>query len=400
MAMQTVNRGRHDVVVVGGRVAGSATAMLLARLGHDVVVVDQASFPSDTVSTHSIARSGVVQLHRWGLLDEVLDSGAPAIRQVTFHAGGASVSRTIKHKAGVDVVVAPRRYVLDTILAGAAERAGAEVRAGVTVTGVRRDGRGRVVGVDGHDHTGAAVQLGARWVVGADGLGSRVARSVGAAINELRPAGGAAQYAYYQGIPWDGIEFFVAARSFAGVFPTHDGQACIWVCTPAADARAVRRRTRSRVEAFDQLLARSAPQLATRLRQARRTSPVRGMLRQPNQLRQAFGPGWALVGDAGYYRDAVTAYGISDAFHHAELLAVALDQALGADPEDTAALAGYQRQRDQALREIFEITCRLAAYPPVPRFIELQKQLGAAIDTQAAALAARPIPGRCLLATV
>jgi flavin-dependent dehydrogenase len=290
--------------------------------------------------------------------------------------------------------------VLDTILAGAAERAGAEVRAGVTVTGVRRDGRGRVVGVDGHDHTGAAVQLGARWVVGADGLGSRVARSVGAAINELRPAGGAAQYAYYQGIPWDGIEFFVAARSFAGVFPTHDGQACIWVCTPAADARAVRRRTRSRVEAFDQLLARSAPQLATRLRQARRTSPVRGMLRQPNQLRQAFGPGWALVGDAGYYRDAVTAYGISDAFHHAELLAVALDQALGADPEDTAALAGYQRQRDQALREIFEITCRLAAYPPVPRFIELQKQLGAAIDTQAAALAARPIPGRCLLATV
>jgi flavin-dependent dehydrogenase len=400
MAMQTVNRGRHDVVVVGGRVAGSATAMLLARLGHDVVVVDQAWLPSDTVSTHSIARSGVVQLHRWGLLDEVLDSGAPAIRQVTFHAGGASVSRTIKHKAGVDVVVAPRRYVLDTILAGAAERAGAEVRAGVTVTGVRRDGRGRVVGVDGHDHTGAAVQLGARWVVGADGLGSRVARSVGAAINELRPAGGAAQYAYYQGIPWDGIEFFVAARSFAGVFPTHDGQACIWVCTPAADARAVRRRTRSRVEAFDQLLARSAPQLATRLRQARRTSPVRGMLRQPNQLRQAFGPGWALVGDAGYYRDAVTAYGISDAFHHAELLAVALDQALGADPEDTAALAGYQRQRDQALREIFEITCRLAAYPPVPRFIELQKQLGAAIDTQAAALAAWPIPGRCLLATV
>ena len=100
--MQTANRSRHDVVVVGGRVAGSATAMLLARLGHDVVVVDQASFPSDTVSTHSIARSGVVQLRRWGLLDEVLDSGAPAIRQVTFNAAGESVSRTIKEKSGVD----------------------------------------------------------------------------------------------------------------------------------------------------------------------------------------------------------------------------------------------------------------------------------------------------------
>src|SRR5512132_2029851 len=250
----TSNRSRYDVVVVGGRVAGSATAMLLARLGHDVVVVDQASFPSDTVSTHSIARSGVVQLRRWGLLDEVVESGAPAIRQVTLHAAGESISRTIKDKAGVDCLVAPRRYVLDTILATAAARAGAQVRPGVTVTGLRRDGRGRVVGVCGRDRAGAPVELGARYVVGADGLRSRVARSVGAAINEARPAGGAAQYAYYAGVPWDGIEFFVAARSFAGVFPTHHGQACIWVCNPAADAGAVRRGTRSREEAFDQLL--------------------------------------------------------------------------------------------------------------------------------------------------
>ena len=122
------NRNRHDVVIVGGRVAGSATAMLLARLGHDVVVLDQASFPSDTTSTHAIARSGVVQLHRWGLLDTVTGSGAPAIRQVTFHALGESVSRTIKHKAGVGFLIAPRRYVLDTILAAAAEQAGADVR--------------------------------------------------------------------------------------------------------------------------------------------------------------------------------------------------------------------------------------------------------------------------------
>ncbi|HET9557279.1 MAG TPA: FAD-dependent monooxygenase, partial [Actinomycetota bacterium] len=281
--MQTANQSRHDVVIVGGRVAGSATAMLLARLGHDVVVVDQASFPSDTVSTHSISRSGVVQVRRWDLLDEVLDSGAPAIRQVTFHAGGESVSRVIKEKSGVDLVVAPRRYVLDTILAAAAERAGAEVRPGVTVTGVQRDGRGRVVGVTGHDHTGTPVELGAGWVIGADGLGSRVAGLVDATIIEAGPAGGAAQYAYYTGIPWSGIEFFVAERSFAGVFPTHHGQACIWVCTPSADAKAVRRRTRSREEAFGELLERSAPQLAERLGQARRTSPVQGMLRQPNQ---------------------------------------------------------------------------------------------------------------------
>jgi len=354
--MQTANRSRHDVVVAGGRVAGSATAMLLARLGHDVVVLDQASFPSDTVSTHSIARSGVVQLRRWGLLDEVLDSGAPAIRQVTFNAGGESTTRTIKDKAGVDFLVAPRRYVLDTILATAAEHAGAEVRSGVTVTGLQRDGRGRVVGVDGRDRSGAMVELGARFVVGADGLRSRVAELVGAAINEAGRAGGATQYAYYAGGRWVGFEFFVAERSFAGVFPTHDGQACIWVCTPSADAKAVRRRTPSRVEAFGQLLERSHPELALRLRHARRTSPVQGMLRQPNQLRQAFGPGWALVGDAGYYRDAITAYGISDAFRDAELLAAALNQALRGAVEEPTALAGYQQQRDQALREIFELT--------------------------------------------
>jgi flavin-dependent dehydrogenase len=396
--MHTPTHHRHDVVVVGGRVAGSATAMLLARLGHDVVVVDQALFPSDTVSTHSIARSGVVQLRRWGLLDEVLDSGAPAIRQFTFHALGESLSRPIKHKAGVDLLVAPRRYVLDTIIATAAQQAGAQVRTGVTVTGVRRDGRGRVVGVDGHDRAGAAIDIAARYVVGADGLGSRVARSVGAAITQVGPAQGAAQYAYYQGIPWTGIEFFVAERALAGVFPTNDGQACVWICTPSADAKAVRRGTGSRVEAFGELLERSAPQLAERLRHAHRASPVRGMLRQPNQVRRAFGPGWALVGDAGYYRDAVTGYGISDAFRDGELLAVTLDQVLRGDAEETAALAGYQHHRDQALREIFQITRHMAAYPPVPAFIHLQKQLSAAIDRQAVTLAAWPLPGERLLA--
>jgi flavin-dependent dehydrogenase len=397
--MDTINQGCHDVVVVGGRVAGAATAMLLARLGHDVAVLDQASLPSDTVSTHAISRSGVVQLHRWGLLDEVLDSGAPAIRQFTFHALGASVSRPVKHKAGVDLLVAPRRYLLDTILAAAAQRAGAQVRLGVTVTGMHRDRHGRVVGVYGHDRAGAQVEIGARYVVGADGLRSPVARWVGATITQARPAVGATQYAYYTGLPWTGIEFFLAPGSLAGVFPTHHGQACIWICNPSTEAKAVRRRTRSRVEAFDELLERSAPPLAERLRHAHRTSPVQGMLRLPNLVRQAFGPGWALVGDAGYHRDAVTGHGISDAFHHAELLAVALDEALRGDLLETTALARYQQQRDQALREIFQLTNRLAAYPPVPTFIELQRQLSAAIDTQAQALAARPIPGQHLLAT-
>ena len=397
--MQTANQSRHDVVVVGGRVAGSATAMLLARLGHDVVVVDQGSFASDTISTHSIARSGVVQLCRWGLLDEVLDSGAPAIREVTFHSGGESVSRQIKDKAGVDLVLAPRRYVLDSLLGTAAERAGADVRYGVSVSAVQRDDRGRAAGVVGRDLTGAPILINARYVVGADGQRSRVAHSVDAAVSYDGGANGATQYAYYSGIPWTGIELFVAARSFAGVFPTHDGEACIWVCAPATDAGEVRRRTNSRADAFNVLLARSAPELFERLRKARRTSPVRGVLRQPNRLRRAYGPGWALVGDAGCHHDAVTACGISDAFRDAELLALALDQALCGNADEATALGRYEQRRNRALTEIFEITCSLAAYPPVPTFVELQKRLAAAIDKEAAALAARPIPGKRLAAT-
>ena len=250
---------RHDVVVVGARAAGAATALLLGRLGHDVVLVDRAVFPADTVSTHQIARPGVVLLHRWGLLDAVLASGAPAIRRVTFTADGESVTRTVKHKAGVDLLVAPRRYVLDTIVADAAARAGADVRPGVTVDGVRFDDAGRAVGVYGRDGTGADVEIRARFVVGADGLRSTVARSVRAETTEYRGDQGAVQYAYYTGPAWDGIELHVADRALAGVFPTHGGEACIWVGTPSAHAHASRRRAAPRAEAFTAQVTRAEP---------------------------------------------------------------------------------------------------------------------------------------------
>lgn len=386
-------RSRHDVVIVGARAAGAATALLLARLGHDVLLVDRVEFPADTLSTHQIARTGVVALHRWGVLPAVLASGAPAIRQISFTAAGESVARVVKDKAGVDLLVAPRRYVLDTLVAEAAARAGAQTRLGVTVTGVRLDDLGRAAGVYGHDRSGAPIRIDARFVVGADGLGSRVARSVGAEITEFRGDDGAVQYAYFTGLPWSGIELYIADRALAGVFPTHAGEACVWVCAPSADARAARRRAASRTDAFLAQLRRAAPELAVRLRGGRRTCAVTGMLRTPNQLRRAHGPGWALVGDAGYHRDAVTGYGLSDAYRDAELLAVALDRTLRGDIDEPAALAGYQRRRDQALRGVFELTCSLAAYPPVPEFVELQKRLSRAIDVEAAELADRPVPG-------
>jgi flavin-dependent dehydrogenase len=385
------DRCRHDVIVVGARAAGAATALLLARRGHDVVLVDRAVFPADTVSTHQIARPGVVLLHRWGLLEQVLASGAPAIRRVTFTVHGESVTRTVKHKAGVDMLVAPRRYVLDTIVAEAAARAGVHVRSGITVTGVRLDDTGRAIGVHGHDHAGAELEIGARFVVGADGLGSRVARSVGAEVLEDRGDMGAVQYSYFAGLAWDGIELHVADRALAGVFPTHHGEACVWVGTPSADAHAARRRATSRAEAFTAQVTRAAPELAARLRTGRRTSPVAGMLRTPNLLRRAYGPGWALAGDAGYHRDAVTGHGISDAYRDAHLLAAALDSVLRGEADEHVALADYQHRRDRALREVFELTLALAAYPPVAEFVDLQKRLGRAIDVAAAELA-EPTP--------
>lgn len=392
------DRHRHDVVVVGARAAGAATALLLARRGHDVILLDQATFPADTISTHQIARAGVVQLHRWGLLGAVLASGAPAIRRVTFTAADESKIRAIKEKAGVDLLVAPRRYVLDTIVAEAAAAAGVDVRFGVTIAGVRLDDAGRATGVYGHDATGASVEIHARFVVGADGLRSRVARAVRAEVIENRGDGGAAQYAYYKGVAWDGIELIAAKRALTGVFPTHHGQACVWICSPSADAYAARRAAATREEAFTAYLRRTAPELAGRLRAGRRTSRVTGMLRTPNFIRTAYGPGWALVGDAGYHRDAVTGHGLSDAYRDAELLAIAVHRTLCGDTDESTALAGYQRHRDRALRDVFDLTCRLASYPPVPAFVELQKQLGVALDAEAAELAAHPVPSERALA--
>jgi 2-polyprenyl-6-methoxyphenol hydroxylase-like FAD-dependent oxidoreductase len=371
----------HEVVVVGARAAGSALAGLLARLGHDVAVVDRADPGDDTVSTHHISRTGMVALRRWDLLDEVLASGAPPLRDLTFHRPEGPVTRPLRPSLGVDHLLAPRRYVLDALLAEAAVRSGARLHTGLNVVGVRRDGSGRVTGVDGRDRAGRDVELTARFVVGADGLHSRVARSVGAAMVDRRPDGGRARYAYYAGVSWSGIEFFLTDGALAGIFPTHDDEACVWICTPADAGPGD----------FDADLRRLVPGLARRLRGGRRTSPVSGMRRSPNHLRRAWGAGWALIGDAGFHRDPISAHGISDAFRDAEILAGHLDAVLRDRVDERAALAAFQRYRDAAVADIFDLTCALGTYPPVTELADLMRSLGRAVDTEAAALAARPV---------
>jgi flavin-dependent dehydrogenase len=363
---------------------------LLARAGHDVVVVDRAAFPSDTLSTHAIARGGVVQLDRWGLLDAAIESGAPEIRRVEFHTRGALTVRTIKDRHGVDFLVAPRRHVLDPLLQDAAVAAGARLRTGTTVTGVIRDRTGRAVGITGRGGTGA-VEVRARFVVGADGLKSRIARSVAAPIIEHRESASATQYAYFAG-SWPSMEYHLGDESFAGVFPTHDGAACVWVCAPDRWVLDHRRAHSSIDAAFRAMIAATSPTLAGRLDDGVATSTPRGMVSIPNQLREPAGDGWALVGDAGYHRDAITGHGISDAFRDAELLAAALDRALRHPSGEREALAEFRIERERMLREIFELTCELSQMPPLERFVELQKDLGLAIDRHAGELASRPLP--------
>ncbi len=223
-----------EVIVVGARCAGAATAMLLARQGREVLIVDRAAFPSDTLSTHAIARGGVVQLARWGLLDEVVASGAPPIRRVTFQIGQDPVlHKEVKESAGVDHLIAPRRHVLDTILLNAAVDAGARFESGVTVSDVLRDETGRVVGVTARDAEGRVREIRARFVVGADGVRSRIARAVGAGMIDERPSNAATHYAYVSGLDADGFEFHVGDNAFSGVFPTNDDEANVWICHPA-----------------------------------------------------------------------------------------------------------------------------------------------------------------------
>lgn len=377
----------HDVVIVGARCAGAATALLLARAGHDVVLVDRATFPSDTLSTHAIARGGVVQLVKWGLYDDVIASGAPPLRDIEFHDGEQVVRRRLKERHGVDALVAPRRTVLDQILVDAAVAAGARLHTGITVTGVARADDGRVTGVRGRAPFGP-VEITARTVVGADGLRSRIARSVEAPVVLQGRSTGSTHYAYVAG-DWPALEYHLGEHGFAGVFPTHGGEACIWVCAPTERAVEVRRRTPSVDDALRELLRSTAPALAERVEGRPQASPGRGALALPNQVRACTGPGWALVGDAAYHRDPITGHGITDAFRDAELLATAVDAALRGGDE-AALLAAYERERAALAQPIFDLTCAMAAYPDLAGFRILQMRLSNAIEAEAAMLAARP----------
>ena len=360
----------YDVIVCGARCAGSPTAMLLARLGHRVLLVDRVRFPSDTVSTHFVHPPGTDALARWGLLDRLAATGCPPVTTYNFDFGPVTLTGSPGTAYG------PRRIVLDHLLVEAAADAGAEVRQGVTLEDLGFDD-GRVVGIRGHDRGGATVTERARVVVGADGKYSRVAAAVGASAYQERPAAAGAYYAYWSGVPTAGFEVHIRPYRAAAAIPTHYGQTLVLVAWPARELGDFR----VDVEGNYLKTLELVPSLQERVRSGHRESRFHASGDLPGFFRRPYGPGWALVGDAGYTIDPSTAQGITDAFKDAERLAAALDQALSGRLAYDEALADFHRRRDEEVRPMYELTFGMASLEPPPP--EVRRIIGAAAASQA-----------------
>ena len=369
------HRHRYDVIVVGARCAGAATAMLLARRGFDVLLVDRARFPSEIPHGHYVRAHGPARLAAWGLLDRVLATGAPPITSITMDLGDFPLTGRGLVVDGVPVGVAPRRAALDQVLIHAAVEAGAEFRDGFPVHDLTFD-HGRVTGIRGR---GGLTER-ARVVIGADGRNSRVARRVGAPAYAEYPTLACWYFAYWSGVAREGLEMYRRGHRMIFAHPTNDDLFAVFVGWPIAELPAVR------LDIEAQMMAEldRVPDLSQRVRSGRREERIYGAAQLPNFLRQPYGPGWALVGDAGSHKDPVRALGICDALRDAELLADSLTASLSGAQAETEALSEYERRRNEATMDDYEANLRAARFsPPAPEI--LQARAAARDDPQAMA---------------
>lgn len=348
-------RHDYDVIVVGGRVAGASTAMLLARRGHRVLVVDRATMPADTVSTHALLRTAVLQLTRWDLLAKVVDTRTPAISQIMLGFGDERIPFQIKGDLGIERLYAPRRYILDAILLDAAIDAGTDFAAGTRVVGLHRNSQDRVVGVveDG------GTTITARFVIGADGIRSRVAALAGAETLASHRPTNAIHYAYYTGVDTPGYWFQFTPGVNAGIVPTNDGAVCVFAGRPRHEM--ARFRAGPEPE-FRRLLAKAGRDLAERVTIGSRVTSFRGTPGLPGFVRRPWGPGWALVGDAGYCKDPISAHGMSGAMRDAELCARAIDESLRDPYREVAAHEQYESLRNDLSEPLYREARSLARY--------------------------------------
>jgi len=351
--------------------------MLLARRGLNVLAVDRAQFPSDTISTHFMWPRTTAFLASWGLLEKLAATGCPAIDLVTADYGPVAINGRPSPVRGSAAMYSPRRTVLDQLLVEAARTAGATVREATTFREVIWQGD-RAVGLRAQNADGQSIEHYAKIVVGADGLWSQVARACAAATDVSHPSLTCGYYAYWAGVPTRGVEFYVREGRDILVFPTHDGLTCIWAGRAHADWGTYH----ADVEGTYREVISHAPDLALRLNNAQRATPFRGTSKLPNFYRQSFGNGWALVGDAAYHRDPLTGMGIGDAFLGAELLAAAIIDGLADTAQLDIALANYQQTFRQRTMGVFDYTLRAAGLknptPNLPLYARVAKSPEAA----------------------
>ncbi|MCW2633210.1 MAG: Protein fixC, partial [Pseudonocardia sp.] len=355
----------HDVVVVGARCAGATTAMLLARAGHEVALVDRTTFPSDTMSTHFLWQRGAARLDSWGLLDRLRARGCEPITEINFDVGPVQLSGIGPAVDGVSETFCPRRTVLDTMLVEAAVEAGVELIDNFAVNDLLWSREG-VAGVVGRVRGGSEMSLPAQVVVGADGLHSTIAKLVGARTYiEHAPLTGV-HYSYWSGIHDLGAAFHAREKRLVLVWPTNDDLTCVYVAWPRAEFDAVRHDLDANVAASLDLVPglRDAIESGTRERRYAGTGAL------PNQYRQSAGPGWALVGDAGHFKDPSTGMGMSDAFLAADLVAEAVHRGLSGATPMPESLASYQQLRDDRTADGFALTLSTARLAPLSRRLE------------------------------
>ncbi|SEQ65432.1 Dehydrogenase (flavoprotein) [Lentzea xinjiangensis] len=318
----------HDVIVVGARVAGAATALQFARAGYRVLMVDRARFPSDKLSTLYIHQPGVDRLAHWGVLDTVVATGCPALDRAVYQVADVRLAGCSLPAGDQRAAYAPRRHLLDKILIDAAVAAGVEFREGASVAGPVLDGD-RAVGVEFRSERHGRTREHAHLVVGADGMRSTVAKRLGAPHVVEDPLRTCAYYSYWTGLPAD-FELYERPGNWIGVVPTNDAT-LIASYSPQADFDVVRADPQAH---YLESIRTTAPALYERAMAGEQVDRMHGSGDQQNFFRQASGPGWALVGDAAHHKDSITARGINDAFWQAELLVTAVGDAL----HDPAAL--------------------------------------------------------------
>ena len=353
----------YDAIVVGARCAGSPTAMLLARKGYKVLLVDKSSFPSDVISTHYIQPPGVARLERWGLLERLRATNCPAIHEIDLRLEGASFAPPppAEGEAPRPPGYCPRRTVLDKLLVDAAVEAGAELRENVSVKElILADGK--VTGIRGNQKGGPSLEEEARIVVGADGMRSTVARAVQAEEYNTKPTLSFAYYAYWSGFSPRDCEIHFRAEGGALSFPTNDELQCVAVAGPTEGFHEFR----EDIEGNYMKVIQGIPSLAEKMRNAKREERFIGTNDQPNFFRKPYGNGWALVGDAGYHRDFSTGLGIADAFRDCELLTDAIDLAFAGKRPIDEAMADYEAKRNEIAEPLYELTIQLISGDPPP----------------------------------